>query len=643
MRVGSALAVAAALAAPVLADDLTNIKHIVLFMQENRAFDHYFGTMAGVRGFQDPNAHISNNTGKDVFHQPVNKTMDLKVSGAAPVDYSPPSNVSELLPWYLPHQGGDWSDRVQCMLAGSNSWQQNHAAWNEGNIDRWAMNNTPYSLGYLKRADIPVHFALAENFVVADAYHEAQIASTDPNRVTWFSTSINANGSSVGGDTSKGGTVLENNRDPYCLIGADGAKYSCRPLYWKTVPEYLSEANIDWKLYQDYDNFGDNTLVEWRQYQLAAKNKTDLARRALSYDGIQSFYKDAKEGTLPEVSYIVGPQYLSEHPPYTPQDGAWFQRNVANAVMNGKNWNETALIIMYDETGGWADHVMAPHASKGTPGEWIQDPFTKEGKDAPTGPGFRLPFYIISPYTRNGGVFTEVSSHESQTLFLEKWAKAIGKPFHVNEMNKWRREQLSDLVKAFDFSKKNTSVPSLPEVPEAKKDPITGTFNGAWDCLLRFKGDVQPEIPYGQQNETDALSTEKGVKMTRGDLTEGRYLSFIAWNKRVAVSDNKLSSVDDRGDFSNEQLFVIHWLGSVPKDNVYTMSTADKKQFLTKDLNLTDNQDKAAKFALWDNGNGQGYTIQELDSKKYFDLSQDGTVSMKDNDAAKFAVASVSL
>ena len=111
----------------------------------------------------------------------------------------------------------------------------------------------------------------------------------------------------------------------------------------------------------------------------------------------------------------------------------------------------------------------------------------------------------------------------------------------------------------------------------------------------------------------------------------------------MAVSDNKLSSVDDRGDFSNEQLFVIHWLGSVPKDNVYTMSTADKKQFLTKDLNLTDNQDKAAKFALWDNGNGQGYTIQELDSKKYFDLSQDGTVSMKDNDAAKFAVASVSL
>ena len=62
---------------PALAvhDELKQIKHIVIFMQENRAFDHYFGTMAGVRGFQDPNVHISKHTGKDVFHQPVNSSM----------------------------------------------------------------------------------------------------------------------------------------------------------------------------------------------------------------------------------------------------------------------------------------------------------------------------------------------------------------------------------------------------------------------------------------------------------------------------------------------------------------------------------------------------------------------------------------
>lgn len=103
-----------------------------------RAFDHYFGTMAGVRGFQDPNVHISPNTGKDVFHQPVNASQ---LSGAQ----KPPANVTELLPWYLNAAGGDWVQATQCMVAGSNGWQQNHAAWNKGAQDQWVNANTPYS------------------------------------------------------------------------------------------------------------------------------------------------------------------------------------------------------------------------------------------------------------------------------------------------------------------------------------------------------------------------------------------------------------------------------------------------------------------------------------------------------------------
>ena len=94
-----AAVVANGLSAPAVASEqgLKDIKHIVLFMQENRAFDHYFGTMEGVRGFQDPNVHISKNTGKDVFHQPVDQHMKSP---------KPPKDVTELLPWYLNYQGG---------------------------------------------------------------------------------------------------------------------------------------------------------------------------------------------------------------------------------------------------------------------------------------------------------------------------------------------------------------------------------------------------------------------------------------------------------------------------------------------------------------------------------------------------------
>ena len=84
---------------------LKNIQHVVLFMQENRAFDHYFGTMAGVRGFQDPNVHISKHTGKDVFHQPVNSSM-WDGDSEQPASYYPPKNVTELKPWHIPYQGG---------------------------------------------------------------------------------------------------------------------------------------------------------------------------------------------------------------------------------------------------------------------------------------------------------------------------------------------------------------------------------------------------------------------------------------------------------------------------------------------------------------------------------------------------------
>jgi phospholipase C len=76
------------------------------------------------------------------------------------------------------------------MLAGSNSWQANHQALNGGLNDHWALNNTPYSLGYYKRSDLPVHYAIADAWTIGDMYQEGVIASTSPNRATWVSGTI---------------------------------------------------------------------------------------------------------------------------------------------------------------------------------------------------------------------------------------------------------------------------------------------------------------------------------------------------------------------------------------------------------------------------------------------------------------------
>ena len=78
--------------------------------------------------------------------------------------------MKTLLPWYMGHQGGSWSEGVQCAVSGSNGYQENQAALNKGENNEWVNNCTPWSWGYLKRQDIPVHFGLAEGWTVGDMY-----------------------------------------------------------------------------------------------------------------------------------------------------------------------------------------------------------------------------------------------------------------------------------------------------------------------------------------------------------------------------------------------------------------------------------------------------------------------------------------
>ena len=90
-------------------------------------------------------------------------------------------------------------------------------------------------------------------------------------------------------------------------------------------------------------------LAYFEQYQ-TAKNGSALRNKGNSYPGLDKFYKAAADGTLPQVSWIVGPQELAEHPPNQPKDGAWLQQQVVDAITSSPAYNETVLIISYDGT-----------------------------------------------------------------------------------------------------------------------------------------------------------------------------------------------------------------------------------------------------------------------------------------------------
>lgn len=134
--------------------------------------------MAGVRGFKDPSAN--NAQGQSTFAQEVDTTLSNK--------------TTQLLPWYLNYLGGDWLKASQCMNAGSNGWSANHLALNGDLNDHWALKNTPWSWGHYRRSDLPTHFGIVEGFTVGDMYQDSVIASTNPNRMSWTSGSINIPG-----------------------------------------------------------------------------------------------------------------------------------------------------------------------------------------------------------------------------------------------------------------------------------------------------------------------------------------------------------------------------------------------------------------------------------------------------------------
>lgn len=523
--------------------------------------------MAGVRGFGDANIDRSKNV--TAFSQKSDK-----------------SSGSYLNPWYLNYLGGDWKDKTQCIYSGSNGWKQNHRAWNHGTNDRWVIEQNGYSIGYLKKDDIPFHFAAAENWIVGDAYQESVMASTSPNRAMLISGSIN----SPGGPQSPnqgGNPYIDNNESPGCEDGIN-----CYPLKWKTAGEFYEENKVSWTVFQNTgDNFDDNPYAWFEQFQKAAKDSA-LHQRGIVGEPLQAFYDRARNGTLPQVSLIVGPKQQSEHTPWAPRDGAYLHKLITDAVIHSPLYNKSALIVSYDETGGWYDHVNPFHAPDGTPAEWIDDPYGGTGRTI-IGPGFRVPFWIVSPWTRNGGVYTEHSDHNSQILFIEKWLAAKGINVTTDQMVHWRRQNMGDLVSAFDFAHPDYSIPTLPSVAKPAN-------NGRGNC--DSSKHERPPIPYSGNGQVQDLWTvvEKGFKSVRGLLTEGRFLVLENSGKALTASDcsqNSAVSVSAATAQHEQakQRFMVHQID--PYKNDFTI-TCSGDSYICKGGTLCNDSSGAIKFTI---------------------------------------------
>lgn len=457
---------------------LMDVEHVVILTQENRSFDHYFGTMPGVRGFGDRFA-IPLPGGRNVWQQQFRVHPDIAVSRprllAFPKPREEPTSDRLVMPYALDSANGN----AQRVTGTPHTWDNAQAAWDNGRMHQWPTYKRTWSMGYYTQAELEFQFALADAFTVCDAYHCSFHGGTNPNRLfLWTGTNDPAG--------AGGGPAIDKK---FSNLGPSTEGYT-----WTTYPERLEAAGIRWKVYQNHPlNYWDNSLEGFRQFRTANEahgNQPDgspYPAYAPAHDSGNPLYKgcantmpdlgmpdalrrDVLDGQLPQVSWVVAPDRYCEHPESSsPVLAAWYIQQILDALTaDPEVWSKTVLIINFDENDGFFDHVPPPCApsrngdgsiaGKSTLADIGSEYYSGEPfHDRIFGPGPRVPMFVVSPWSRGGWVCSQAFDHTSILQFLER-------RFGVAEPNisTWRRAFCGDLLSCFDFVSPNDGLPSLP-------------------------------------------------------------------------------------------------------------------------------------------------------------------------------------
>ncbi|CAN5240065.1 phospholipase C, phosphocholine-specific [soil metagenome] len=449
----AAIARAAAIDAKVRTGTLSDVAHVVILMQENRGFDHYFGTLKGVRGFGD-RFPIPLASGKTVWTQ-------ANAPGRAQASLTPfPLDTAETF-------------ALMRVEGTPHSWADTQDAWDQGRMGHWPAAKTERSMAYFRKADLPFQFALADAFTLCDAYHCSIQTGTNSNRLFLWSGTNDPGG-------KLGGPAISNSHDSF--VDKGGSPDSDR---WTTYAERLSKAGVSWTTYLDMaDYFGDNPTAGFKTFRDSRAglpgSDPKLTEQSFKTRALDVLKADVLAGKLPQVSYVVSPAKDSEHPgPSSPAQGADYTARVLDALTaDPAVWAKTVLLVMFDENDGFFDHMPPPSppakdaagkllggSTVDTTGEYHLVRTASQAKSERDdlmgrsyGLGPRVPLYVISPWSRGGYVNSQVFDHTSVIRFLER-------RFGVAEPNlsSWRRAVCGDLTSAFNFRTPNDA--PLPPIP----------------------------------------------------------------------------------------------------------------------------------------------------------------------------------
>jgi phospholipase C len=385
---------ASAASAPV---GLANIKHIVIVMQENRSFDHYFGTFPGANGIARvngvPTACLPSTSGG--CKRPYVDHRDFVVGGP----HGSPNAIHDV-------DGG----KMDGFLKESELAVQLCTRSNAG-----CPNNPANVLGYHTESDIPNYWQYARNFVLQDEMFEPNASWSLPAHLFevsgWSAACANHQASSCVSEIDNTGPTPDNFADPTHVPVTP-----LSPIYaWTDLTYLLHQHQVSWGYYvvsgnePDCENDAALTCAPVKQqahtpgiwnplpYFDTVRNDGEVG----NVQTVENFYQAAHDGTLPAVSWIEPSGDLSEHAPVgSTSAGQSFVTSLMNAVGNSTDWSSTALIFAWDDWGGFYDHVQPPSVDQ-------------------NGYGLRVPGLLVSPYAKQGYIDPQVLSFDAYLKLIE--------------------------------------------------------------------------------------------------------------------------------------------------------------------------------------------------------------------------------
>lgn len=437
----------ATLTQPTLLRD--KIKHIIVIMQENRSFDEYFGTYPGADGIPMqngvPTVCIPDKTGPCV--KPYHNPQDINAGGP----HAHASAVTDI-------HGGKMDGFIM-------AFRNAQRACTNPDAPGCAKGASPDVMGWHDAREIPNYWAYAQNFVLQDHMFEPNSSWSLPSHL--FMVSAWSAKCTTPGVASSCVNALD---------GASGLDVTKNDYAWTDLTYLLHKANVSWAYYlssgSEPDCEDDAMLCQSKPQSkdvpgiwnpLPAFDTVKQDGELGNIQNVDSYFTAAANGTLPEVSWIVPDNKVSEHPPALVSVGQSYVTGLVNAAMQGPDWNSTAIFLAWDDWGGFYDHVVPLVVDR-------------------NGYGLRVPGLVISPYAKKGFIDPQTLSFDAYLKFIEDDflngqridPATDGRPDPRPNVRE-NAAQLGNLMNDFDFTQAPRPPLVLPTNPKPGPASIPGS------------------------------------------------------------------------------------------------------------------------------------------------------------------------